>query len=81
MLPTLGDNANGVKVVPKNADEIKIGDIISFQSGELTIVHRVVSKGEDNNGIFFVTRGDNNPETDGKVYFKDIKYVTIALVY
>jgi len=81
MLPTFGENANGIKIVPKSAEDIKVGDIISFQSGDKVIVHRVVSKGADSKGVFFVTKGDNNQETDGKVYFKDVKYLTIALIY
>ena len=81
MLPTLGENANGIKIVPKSAEDIHIGDIISFESQGLLIVHRVVSKGTDANGDWFVTKGDNNSQTDGKVYFKDVRYVTIALIY
>lgn len=81
MLPTLGENSNGIKIVPENPDEISVGDIITFESGDKLIVHRVIGKGEDENGIYFITKGDNNQETDGKVYFENIKYVTIALIY
>lgn len=81
MLPTLGEYANGIKIVPENPEQIKIGDIISFQQGNIMIVHRVVDKGQDKNGYWFVTKGDNNLQTDGKVYWKDIKYVTVGLIY
>lgn len=81
MLPTLGENANGIKIIPKSPEQINIGDIISFQSGNLLVVHRVIDKGQDANGWYFVTKGDNNQETDGKVYFQDVKYVTVALIY
>ena len=81
MLPTLGENTNGISIVPESAEQINIGDIITYRKNGMLIVHRVVAKGEDNKGIYFIVKGDNNLETDGKVYFKDIKHVTIALVY
>lgn len=81
MLPTLGENSNGIKIVPESDEQIKIGDIISFEKNGLMIVHRVVAKGEDEKGKYFITKGDNNSEIDGKVYFPDVKYVTIALIY
>jgi ribosomal protein L27 len=81
MLPTLGENTTGVKIIPKSAEDIHIGDIITFQQGDTLIAHRVVGKGEDEQGSYFITKGDNNQETDGKVYFESVKYVTIALIY
>ena len=81
MLPTFGEDGNGIKIVPTSANQIKMGDIISFSQGDKLIVHRVVDKGQDNQGDWFVTKGDNNQETDGKVYWKDVKYVTVAVIY
>lgn len=81
MLPTLGENANGIKIKPESAEQINVGDIITYQQKDMLIVHRVVAKGEDEKGVYFITRGDNNQESDGKVYFQDIKYVTVALIY
>ena len=81
MLPTLGENANGIKIVPTSPEEIKIGDIITFKRNNILMVHRVISKGEDSKGDYFVTKGDNNSETDGKVYWEDVESVTIALIY
>ena len=81
MLPVLGKNSNGLRIVPNSPEDVKIGDIVSYdKQGEL-IVHRVVDKGEDGRGVYFVIKGDNNPDSDGKVYFEDIRYVTIALIY
>ena len=81
MLPTLGENTNGIKIIPKSPSEIDVGDIITYEEDNILIVHRVIGKGEDSNGIYFVTKGDNNNETDGKVYWDQVKYVTVALVY
>lgn len=81
MKPTFDENANGIRIVPKTEDEINVGDIITYQSGDSLIVHRVVEKGTDSEGVYFITKGDNNTISDGKVRFKDIKYETIALIW
>jgi len=81
MLPTLGENANGVRIKPESENQIKEGDIITYENGDELIVHRVVAKGIDEQGTYFITKGDNNTETDGKIYFKDVRYVTVALIY
>lgn len=42
------------------ADNVKIGDVIIFNAGaRYPLIHRVVSIGEDENGIFYSTKGDN----------------------
>ena len=81
MRPVFDAGHNGIRVIPTNENQLKIGDIISFKKGEDLIVHRIVEKGTDENGTYFVTKGDNNLQSDGKVYFKDIKYVTIGVLY
>ena len=81
MLPTLGDNSNGIRIVPETPEQINVGDIVSYEKDGYLIVHRVVAKGEDSNGVYFITRGDNNSENDDRVYFENIKYVTVALIY
>ena len=81
MIPVLDKNSNGIKIIPKKEEDINIGDIITFEQDGMLIVHRVVEKGEDEEGVYFITKGDNNNITDGKIRFKDIKYVTIAIIY
>ncbi len=81
MLPVLDENTNGIKIVPKTEDDINIGDIITFERDDFLIVHRVIRKGTDSQGTYFITKGDNNLFSDGKVRSKDIKYKTIMLVY
>ncbi len=81
MLPTLGEQTNGIKIKPVSSNQINIGDIITLEKKGMLIIHRVIAKGRDEKGVFFITKGDNNLETDGKVYFEDVKYVTIALIY
>ncbi len=81
MKPLFDAGANGIRVVPKSEDEISVGDIVSFGLGEKLVVHRVVEKGVDGEGVYFVTRGDNNLISDGKVRFWDIEYVTIGIIF
>lgn len=65
-------------------DEIEIGDIIQYQKENFTIVHRVISKYEENGKILFITKGDNNntpdkePVTESQILAKEIfsiKYI------
>ena len=81
MVPTLGKNANGIQIVPKSERDIRVGDIVSFRAGGNLIIHRVVRKGIDHKGIYFITRGDNNLFNDGKIRFEDIESVTIGVLW
>ena len=47
----------------------------------MLIVHRVVEKGIDEQGVYFITKGDNNNIDDCKIRFKDIDTVLIAVIY
>lgn len=81
MIPTLDDKSNGIRIVPESEDEINVGDIITFNDNGSLIVHRVIEKGTDEYGIYFITKGDNNPVSDGKVRFYNIKYKTIGMIW
>ena len=81
MKPLLDFNSNGIRIVPKNEEQISVGDIISFEQNGDLIVHRVVEKSEDEEGVYFITKGDNNSASDGKIRFKDIKYVTVGVIW
>ena len=81
MKPVFDENANGIRIVPKSEDDINVGDIVTYQSGDSLIVHRVIEKNKDKDGVYFIIKGDNNTISDGKIRFKDIKYVTIAVIW
>jgi hypothetical protein len=81
MIPILDEHANGIKIVPADENEINVGDIITFRQGTDLIVHRVVQKGVDDQGIYFITKGDNNSVVDGKVRFDMIDSKTIGILY
>ena len=60
--------------------DYKVGDIITY--GSENIVHRIIEVGQDNEGIYYLTQGDNNQVNDGvKIRFLDIKYLTIGVLY
>lgn len=84
MEPVLSSRANAIEVRPKTADDIKVGDIVSYKSeyAEGTIIHRVIEKNEDEQGVYFILKGDNNPTQDpGKIRFEQIQRVVVAIVY
>lgn len=84
MEPVLSSRANAIQIRPKSADEIVVGDIISYESeyAEGIIIHRVIEKGIDDKGTYFIAKGDNNPSPDpGKIRFHQIKRVLVAIVY
>ncbi|MFA5060709.1 MAG: signal peptidase I [Candidatus Pacearchaeota archaeon] len=81
MKPFLDENTNGIKIVPKSPSDIQVGDIISFRSSGKLIVHRVIEKGIDEKGVYFLTKGDNNQLNDGKVRFEDVEYITIGVLW
>lgn len=80
MAPTLGEGVNGLRVVPGSAEEIQVGDIVSFNYNGGIVVHRVVEIGSDSGGIYFITKGDNSDKFE-RIRFKDIEFKTVALVY
>lgn len=81
MIPVLDDGANGVGITPKSEKDIHVGDIITFKQGNNFIIHRVIEKGIDDYGIFFITKGDNNDFNDGKIRFSQIESILVAIIY
>lgn len=87
MRPTIGTYTTTIQIKPESESEIKVGDIISFYANgdsEHFIIHRVIRIGKDQNGTYFVTKGDNNDsplKKEKKVRFQNIKYKTIGILY
>jgi len=84
MDPTIDVGANALQMVPQSPDDIYVGDIVSYES-ELVdgvIIHRVVEIGDDEEGKYFILKGDNNPFRDpGKVRFSQIRRVLVGIIY
>jgi len=81
MDPLLDSTANGIEIPVTSKEQIHVGDIVAYEDGESLIVHRVTKIGEDEQGWFCVTKGDNAPTDDGKIRFSQIKFLTIAIIY
>jgi hypothetical protein len=84
MDPVLDKGANAIHIVPQSENDISVGDIIAYESESHTgtIIHRVIEIGNDNEGTYYVLKGDNNPVPDpGKVRFSQIKRVLVAIIY
>jgi hypothetical protein len=84
MLPTLSENANSLEIAPTSPKDINEGDIITYRSTELKdlIIHRVVEIGEDDQGWYAMTKGDNNKLIDPyKVRFDQIERILIGVIY
>lgn len=82
MDPVLDSSANGIEIPVKNTEQIHVGDIITYEDeNHNLIVHRVIRIGQDSEGWFCITKGDNSPAEDGKIRFEQIKFLTIAIIY
>jgi signal peptidase I len=84
MEPVISSRSYAIEVVPKSADQINVGDIISYESkyADGTIIHRVIQKNYDADGVYFILKGDNNPTQDpGKIRFDQVKRVVVAIIY
>jgi len=74
-----GANTVRIKVPPETLQE---GDIISYRRGDSIIIHRIVHKDVDEQGLYFVLKGDNNPASDpGKVRPGQILGKVVAILY
>lgn len=84
MDPILDNGATGIEIIPTNKDEIKVGDIITYQPDWTNnlVVHRVIYIGEDEHGWYCYTKGDNTSSIDpGRIRFNQIKYLLIGVLY
>jgi signal peptidase I len=84
MEPVLNKDTNAIEVIPNNINDVQIGDIISYRSAfsEGIIIHRVVEKDIDDQGLYFRTKGDNlNYMDPEKIRFENIQRVVVAILY
>ncbi len=84
MLPYINKDSHALQIEPKCPEEISIGDIVSYKSeyADGIIIHRVVHKDIDEQGPYFILRGDNNPSNDpGKIRCDQIQRRLVAIIY
>ena len=69
---------------PVKLEEIEIGDIITFRTGEQTVTHRVVNIIEIDEKPYFQTKGDANEEPDSNLVSsegEEIRKVVFHILY
>lgn len=81
MEPLINSKTNGIRIVPESEEDVAVGDIVSYLYEDKLIVHRVIEKSKDEEGIYFITKGDNSEFYDDKIRFEDIKYKTIGVIW
>lgn len=84
MLPVINKDSNALQIVPNCPEDIQLGDIVSYRSNyaDGIIIHRVIHIDEDEQGTYFVLKGDNNEASDpGKIRCNQIDRKVIAVIY
>jgi hypothetical protein len=84
MDPIIDKTSNAIEIVPRNEEDINVGDIVSYRSNfaEGSFIHRVIEKETDKDGVYFVIKGDNNQKPDpGRIRFSQIERVLVAVIY
>jgi signal peptidase I len=84
MDPLIDAGTTTIEVKPKYASEIKVGDIVAYdvKGYDYAFVHRVADIGNDAEGVYFVTKGDNYWQEDpDKVRFSDIEGIVVGILY
>ena len=82
MDPLLDESAHAIEIMPKEASAIHAGDVIAYKTGYGVVIHRVVNVSEDNRGIYYQVKGDNNRFQDPfKVRFEEVRGVVVAVIY
>jgi tetrahydromethanopterin S-methyltransferase subunit A len=83
MDPILDENSFVLQIIPKHENEIKLGDIVTYISPDgLRVIHRVIGIEFDDEGKYFILKGDNNKEPDPfKVRFDMIDRILFGILY
>lgn len=82
MLPLLYNGSKTIIIRPLEED-IMVGDIVVYKDNDGTnIIHRLVNKGYDEKGTYYMTKGDNNPSLDPYlIRYENIEGVVIGILY
>ncbi len=83
MDPVFDQGSHLIQVFPTSQSQIHEGDIISYNAPlGFSIVHRVIEIGNDEDGWYAITKGDNNPGPDPwKIRYDWVTRVTVMIVY
>ena len=61
-----------------------VGDILLFYrrlDNSPRVLHRIIEIGDDEEGWYCITRGDNTVWIDGKIRYKDILGICVGVIY
>lgn len=82
MDPIIDSSSNSIEIKPLDEKQIHVGDMISYKFGDDLIIHRVVYIGEDADGWYALTKGDNLTEIDPlKIRFDMVKGIVVGVIY
>ncbi len=82
MDPLFDAEANVLELPVNRPDEIHEGDIVAYKTPGGLVVHRVVKVDQDEKGIYYLVKGDNNPLADPyKIRFENIRGVIVGIIY
>ena len=82
MDPVFDADANAIEILPEDPQSINVGDVISYRTSYGTLIHRVVEKGVDEQGVYYYVKADNSSLRDPfKVRYSDVKGVVVAIIY
>jgi signal peptidase I len=85
MEPVLSEKANGIYILPKGPEDIKVGDIVAYSKDDHSkdIVHRVVGVTRDEYGnTFYKLKGDANPVPDPElVPYNKVQRILVGVIY
>ena len=59
-------------------EDVKVGDIIAYDRGDIVVIHRVIGINESKEGRAFYFQGDNNDFVDDPVYEEQILYEIVV---
>jgi signal peptidase I len=78
------DKGHNIFFIKPVKEDLQVGDIISFYrkiDNVQNVIHRIIEIGNDSQGWYVITKGDNCTTTDGKTRFEDIHKVVIGIIY
>ncbi len=84
MDPVFDAGSNAIQVIPERAEQLGVGDIITYQSKYLKegVIHRIIEINKDEQGWYAIVKGDNNDAQDPeRVRFDQIKKVLVGVLY
>lgn len=72
-----------IVTVPVRLEDVQVGDIITFDTGQHRITHRVIEivNQEQGGRQWFRTKGDANEEADGQLVTSSTEFVAKAIAY